>query len=236
MLKVIVPSRGRPESALRLIYAVADTRRLASTSLVFAIDQDDPDLNLYKEIISTTRPGTASLETVRGGWMVAALNEAALTVVSDPQVTVVGFFGDDHRPRTEGWDRTYTEALEDLGAGIVYGDDLLQHEFVPTQCAMSASIIRELGWMCHPSLKHMYVDTLWRDMGNVAKKLAYLPNVVIEHMHYLNGKAVMDEGYERVNDPGVYALDEKAFRLLHANGTISRAGDLIAFLARQAGK
>jgi hypothetical protein len=231
MLTVIVPSRGRPEAALQLINTVADTRQVHDTGVVLAVDHDDPMLDLYREVAGT-RPDIASVEVVRGGWMVAALNEAALRVASDPGVTAIGFLGDDHRPRTPGWDASYLSALTELGAGIVYGNDLLQYDFVPTQCAMSANIVRALGWMAHPNLRHMYVDTLWRDMGNAAGKLRYLRDVVVEHLHYINGKAVEDEHYQRVNSREVYDVDERAFRDLHATGEVLRAGRIIQNLSR----
>lgn len=235
MLTVIVPTRGRPESALQVVNAVVDTRQIHDTNVVLAVDDNDPMLDLYREV-ADTRSDAARVEVVTGGWMVAALNEAAIRVVSDSEVTAVGFLGDDHRPRTRGWDAAYLGALAELGAGVVYGDDLLQHEFVPTQCAMSASIIRALGWMAHPSLKHMYVDTLWRDMANVANRRRYLPDVVVEHLHYINGKATEDDGYRRVNAAEVFSADEQAFRALHASGQVRRAGAVIAQLARAAGR
>lgn len=230
MLTVIVPTRSRPEAALQVVNAVVDTRQIHDTNVVLAVDSDDPMLDLYREVAGT-RPDMTRVEVVRGGWMVAALNEAAMRVVADSEVTAVGFLGDDHRPRTRGWDAAYLSALHELGAGIVYGDDLLQHEFVPTQCAMSASIVRALGWMSPSELKHMYVDTFWKDVGNVARKLRYLPDVVVEHLHYLNGKATEDDGYRRVNAREVFDADERVFRALHASGVVRRTGDVIRRLA-----
>lgn len=232
MLTVIVPSRGRPDAALDLINAIVDTRQIASTNVVIAVDSDDPMLDLYREV-GMVRADVSRIEVVKGGWMVAALNEAAARVVEDPAVTAVGFLGDDHRPRTPGWDAAYLTALQQMGAGVVYGNDLLQYDFVPTQCAMTADIIRRLGWMAHPTLKHMYVDTLWRDMAEPAGKLRYLPDVVVEHLHYLNNKATMDAGYKRVNDPKVYQVDEEAFRQLHATGIVQLASEIIRQLATE---
>jgi len=234
MLTAIVPTRGRPDAALDLINAVVDTRQIHTTVVVLAVDIDDPMIDLYHEVAGI-RPDVSRVEVVQGGWMVAALNEAALRVVENPAVTAVGFLGDDHRPRTHGWDAAYLTALRQMGAGIVYGNDLLQFDFVPTQCAMSADIVRRLGWMCHPSLRHMYVDTLWRDMARPVGKLRYLPDIVVEHMHYLNGKAAMDIGYERVNDPKVYEVDEVAFRQLHATGVVRAVSEVIFQLASMGG-
>jgi hypothetical protein len=234
MLTVIVPSRERPHVVADLVGSFLDTITVSTTRLVIALDHSDPTSPQYLQNLVSLGDGAqaiTTIEMVTGGTMVNALNEMAARVVSSRLVEAVGFLGDDHRPRTYGWDACYLTALRQAGAGIVYGDDLLQHAFVPTQCAMSADIVRQLGWMAHPSLRHMYVDTLWRDMAQPVGKLIYLPDVTIEHMHYLNNKAKMDAGYERVNDPEVYRVDEEAFRRLHATGIVRSASETIRRLA-----
>lgn len=233
MLAVIVPTRGRPHVVEDLYKSVVDTVTVSTTRLYLVVDKDDPDLDGYSAEVRRVsgEDGLAGVGVVQGGTMVSALNEAALAVIQDRLVEAVGFLGDDHRPRTRGWDAAYLSALRGLGAGVVYGNDLLQYDFVPTQCAMSASIIRRLGWMAHPTLKHMYVDTLWRDMAKPVGKLRYLPDIIVEHMHYLNNKSPMDAGYERVNDPEVFRVDEAAFHTLHASGVVRQAAEIIRQLA-----
>lgn len=237
MLAVIIPTRERPHVVGDLLGSFGETVAISTTRLILAIDQDDPTMEDYREAVADAGPWAESItriEPVQGGTMVRALNECALRIVSSTMVEAVGFLGDDHRPRTHGWDAAYLTALRQMGAGIVYGDDLLQHAFVPTQCAMSASIIRRLGWMAHGDLRHMYVDTLWRDMAAPVGKLQYLPDVIVEHMHYWNNKAKMDAGYERVNAKEVYQADEEAFRRLHATGKVREASAIIATLANEA--
>lgn len=207
---VIVPSRGRPNNVTDLAESFADTTR-ENTKLWLAVDFDDPYLNEYQEAASTHDQVT--VVQVIGGSMSTALNEAATIATSDPQVEAIGFMGDDHRPRTPGWDTAYLAALRELDPGIVYGDDGLQHEALPTECAMSASIVRILGWMCPPVLKHLWIDNFWLDLGNGAQCLRYLPNVLVEHMHPYVGKAEMDEGYERVNSLEIIDHDRTAYEL-----------------------
>jgi hypothetical protein len=106
--------------------------------------------------------------------------------------------GDDHVPRTQGWDGLLLDALCDLndsGTGIAYGDDLHQGQRLPTAPVVSADIVEALGWMCEPSLAHMYVDNVWRDLGRGAGCLAYVPGVVVEHCHPDAGKASPDGTY-----------------------------------------
>src|SRR6266487_5010403 len=119
-LIVIVPTRGRVAAIPALADAFYKTCT-ASTELYLAIDRDDPDYGAYRELLTVTDDVDHIIEQ-DAGTMVTALNEAAATVRW--QTFAIGFMGDDHRPRTKGWDAAYLEALHAMGTGIVYGNDL----------------------------------------------------------------------------------------------------------------
>jgi len=236
-LAVIVPSRGRPDAAADLAETFAATCT-ADTVLVFAVDADDPDHSAYETVIKAAQDRgqtvgwlTCGDGTTRGT-MVIALNGAAQWLVKPQNANppfAVGFLGDDHRPRTVGWDAAYVAALRELGTGIVYGDDLLQGERLPTQCAMTADIIRTLGFMAPTGLRHMYVDNFWLDLGRAASCVRYLPDVVVEHMHPVAGKAEWTEGHQRVNDQAVYTADAAAYDAYRRNAftaDVARVGAL----------
>lgn len=210
-LVVIVPSRGRPDAAAALARQFAATCTDA-TELVFAVDADDPQLDGYRGLRSGLGPHQrARVHVVPDpSTMVHALNQAALAILEDAPFAV-GFLGDDHFPRSRGWDTAYLTALSELGTGIVYGNDLLQGSRLPTQCAMTADIVRTLGYMAPPVLRHMYVDNWWLDLGKTAQCLRYLPDVIVEHRHPLAGKAPWDDGYRRVNASDVFDADAVAY-------------------------
>lgn len=204
-LIVIVPSRGRPEAAKELAEAFKETCT-ADTQLMVAIDDNDPDRGLYELKLMGT---SAAMSIGNSRTMVESLNQTALLTVGDH--FALGFMGDDHRPRTIGWDSRYLEELHKLGTGIVYGNDLLQGHKLPTQCAMTSNIVKALGYMAPPSLTHMYVDNFWLSIGRAAGCIRYLPNVTVEHMHPLIGKSEWTEGHKRVNAQEMYDHDAAAF-------------------------
>lgn len=218
-LVVIVPSRGRPESVGPLIQAFRSTCT-AETLLLFSIDHDDP---AHVDYLAAAVSPASCIENMRPTNMVGALNRAAQWLVGPvPSLSLgdssairepfaIGFMGDDHCPRTVGWDQAYLDALRELGTGIVYGNDLLQGEALPTQCAMTSDIVRALGHMAPPGLTHLFVDDYWRDLGRSADCLRYLPDVVVEHMHPVAGKAEWSEGHRRVNAPAMYQADSDVY-------------------------
>ena len=206
-LVVIVPSRHRPGAAVEL--AEAFTATGASSRLVFAVDDDDPTRFEYAKALERY-PWTTVHYAPAPSTMVKTLNIA--TNLFAGEAFALGFMGDDHRPRTEGWDRLYVEALRDLGTGIVYGNDLLQGQNIPTQVAITADIVRALGYMSPPALTHLFVDNFWKDLGTLAGCLRYLPDVVVEHMHPIAGKAEWDAGHVRVNQQSMYQADARAYQ------------------------
>lgn len=206
-LTAIVPTRGRPQAAREMIAAFWATCE-ASTRLVFAVDADDPCLAEYQKLTEEGAEVEVFIARAPSN-MVETLNAAATAYASGS--FAVAFLGDDHRPRTIGWDRAYLTALHEMGTGIVYGDDLLQGESLPTQAAMTSDIILALGHMAPPGLTHLFVDNYWKDLGSGAECLRYLPGVIVEHMHPFAGKAALDEGYHRVNAPAMYRHDQAAY-------------------------
>lgn len=201
----IVPTRGRNDNAMRLFDAINATADF--TELIFAIDEDD--VATYSDLIHATA-GVNNVKVViaaRMG-MNGTLNHWATWMASD--YDFICFMGDDHLPRTAGWD---TKLAESIGsdAGIAYGNDLLQGENLPTAVVMSSVIIRALGFMSPPALKHLFLDNFWLAMGHALGNVNYLPDVIIEHLHYINGKADHDERYAAVNNPEMHNGDQAIF-------------------------
>jgi len=54
-------------------------------------------------------------------------------------------------------------------------------------------------------------------LGHALNALDFIPEAIIEHMHYLNGKAAQDEGYTDVNSSEVYTHDKIVFDEYFAN-------------------
>lgn len=230
-LVVIIPTRGRPGTVPEIMDSFRETCQ-GNTHLIFAVDESDPDVDAYSDAVRDAlyskgqEDGWRTWEP-RPGWrasgvcvtpavnMVDALNKVAAYLLN-PEVNssrtlkAIGFMGDDHRPRTPGWDTAYLEALE-LKPGLVYGDDLYQGRKIPTQVAISKSVVLALGHMAPDVLTHLYVDDYWKALGTAAGCLTYLPDVVVEHLHPAAGKAAWDEGYRRVNDSEMYERDGAAY-------------------------
>jgi hypothetical protein len=204
---ILCPSRGRPGNAARLAAAIRDTAT-GPVELVFLIDDDDPCLGEYRAALPAGRGTHIEVEERRqiGHTLNWAVRWRAHTVMH------VGFLGDDHVPRTEGWDEALTGAVDQMGGGFAYGDDLIMGAGLPTAIVMSSDIPRTLGCMVPGGLGHLFFDNAWKDLGEQTGHLAYRPDVVIEHMHPLAGKAPRDLVYDEGNSAERWAADEEAYK------------------------
>lgn len=211
-LLMIVPSRGRPRN-IQCLADAFDATSADRADLLICIDDDDPEHDAYLALDIDDDIGIDSGPRLRLG---GTLNKAASTDAGD--YFAVGFCGDDHIFRSRAWDERFLDALHDLGSGIVYGNDLIQGPALPTAVAMTSDIVTTLGWMAPPGLVHLFLDDAWRDLGNAMGRLRYLPDVVIEHLHPIAGKAPTDAGYEEVNAPALYAADGAVYQNWREHG------------------
>jgi hypothetical protein len=205
---VLVPSRNRPASVARLLQAWADTG--ATAALVVLVDDDDPDLPGYTALdIPTLHIGARRrIGPLLNDWapLYAATHD------------VVGFMGDDHVPRTPGWDQTILD--NSTPWSVVYGDDLFQGQRIPTAVFMGSALIRELGYFNPPGCDHLFLDNAWKSYGTTLDTLTYLPDVVIEHVHYMANKATEDGLYREVNAPAMYDHDRAAYAAWQSGAAI----------------
>lgn len=219
-LAVIVPTRGRPQNAARLAQAFRDTDALDALP-VFVADSDDPELPAYRGLLDAGALPRLMITPQGMKGMCLALNYAARRYAE--LYEAVGFMGDDHLPRTTGWDSAVMDALDSLEPRIVYGNDLLQGPNLPTAVFMQSRMIKSLGFMAPREMQHLYLDNFWKALGEHLNGLTYLPDVIIEHLHPVNGKAEWDERYRAVNAAEVDHADRVAWEEYVADGRFETA-------------
>ena len=175
-MAILVPTRGRPGNAARLVDACAKTCR-ADTVIVFGRDEDDtsqyPDARHYgAEALIRPRMGLAP-------WT----NELALWALDrHPNLAALCSLGDDHVPKTDGWDEALIEALHQIDGGWAYPDDARRDD-IAEAVAVTSSIVKGLGWMALPDLHHWCIDNAWTKLAAAVGRLEYLHHVKVPHYH-----------------------------------------------------
>ena len=203
---ILVPTRGRPMNATQLLSAHEELS--AASDLLFIIDANDPEHDQYHFEVGQERCMTIDNNS-RG--MAYPINKAANAIAKQDKYDFFAFLGDDHRPRTAEWDLQLMAAMQ-RRPSMAYGNDLLQGKRLPTMITMTSDIVKALGGMVPPNMKHLYLDNFWKKLGEDLGSLTYLDDVIVEHMHPVAGKAEWDEGYKEVNAQEVYSFDALAYQ------------------------
>jgi hypothetical protein len=176
-LLVITPSRGRPWHLQRLANALRDTCAL-DTDLAVAVDDDDPRLADYKDL------GLPDLRIGPRGTLTGLTNQIALVRAADYRF--LASLGDDHVPRTPGWDRELCGEIDRMGGtGFAWGDG--SRWVIPEAIVMSSNITdpeKGLGWMANPRCGHYKIDDTWLMLACSTGLGRYRHDVLVEHMQF----------------------------------------------------
>jgi glycosyltransferase involved in cell wall biosynthesis len=184
-LLVVLPTRNRPENVNRFVRSFQQTADMAH--LVLVVDSDDDSYDRLE------LPGVSRI-TLPHGPVSAKVNFGAGWAL-DGGYRAVAFFGDDSLFHTPHWDTRIMEALDAMGgSGMVYVNDL-GRSAVPCNMTISSDIVRALGYFDEPTMNHYFVDDVWKDLGLSTRCLAYLEDVVVEHLHWVWNKSPRDEVY-----------------------------------------
>lgn len=198
-----MPTRGRAERAIEARDSHEATKRLDTTELIAVLDAEDGGFELYAPLMS-------GRFYVTHGNMVERTNKAVAAVLS--KFDIVGWTADDQIFRTPGWDEAVVAAFDNPRVGMVMTNDLQYGSDRPVNIYLRSAIPKALGWFAYPKLEHLFVDVVWHDLGMLSGTMAYLEDVVVEHMHFTNAKAPNDPQYSAVHDGGVlHARDEATY-------------------------
>lgn len=182
---VMIGTRSRPQNAVRAFEALKKVS--VESDFLIIINEDQQDL--YPEIDGVIRE---VVPTPFGA------NEKGNYVVHkywDLYSTISGI-DDDCLVQTPGWDALITAPIKERGYGISYGNDGIQGSKLPTKVTISTNILKALGFFSPRILKHSYCDNFWKTLGECLNALDYFEDVNMEHLHWINGKATMDETYK----------------------------------------
>lgn len=172
----ILPTRGRPQILQRYF----DEGRPSERGIVL-VDADQRDE--YDDVKIPSHWDRMYVSPMQG--FVAKVNLGFKAFPDEPWYS---FEGDDCVGRPNGWDtKLATRASHGY---ITYGDDLFNHRV--THPYICGDFCRDLGWVAHPSFKHLYVDLIWEVIGKALGVLEYYPDVITEAHHFANGKLPVD--------------------------------------------
>jgi hypothetical protein len=171
---------------LRLIDAWHETG--ASTPVELCMDFDDPCLQQVEEM---RLPQGWHIEIGHRGPLSAIYNAA---YERNRDAPFFGFIADDVVPITNGWDIKLIDVAGSDGMAVPAGGETTGGcpHFV-----IGGDLVRSMGWLALPGLDRLFIDTVWGEISDKRDVLRRVPDVTLEHRHFSNGKAMMDDTYRK---------------------------------------
>ena len=213
-IAIIIPTRERNHKIKKIHtqwFNMLDPN--VSTDCIIVLDSDNEETyerlpGFIYYVVNPNPKGTKGA--------IYPLNEIANKIYKDYEY--LGFWGDDHYPQTQNWNSTMYEVLyKNAPYAMVYGDDLIQGVKLPTEIIMDSLFVEEFKFMAHPSLTHLYCDDIWKYTGQQIENLHYIPDVIIEHLHFSVGKSENDNMYQINNSSECYSLNNDIYNFIIQN-------------------
>ena len=206
-LLTICPTRNR----IQLFREMYDSFKTTSSSaMIVALDEDDPQFEEYKDFLTENhQPFFECMpDTVT--------NHFNMCYRCLPNYDFYHLTNDDVLYSTKDWDVKAMNLLTEKGGGIAYGNDMLQGQNLPTFPIISKAVVDAVGWIQEPGLERLCGDCVWNEIGRMAKCLHYMPDLLIEHRHWLNNK----RGNDMPDYTEVYLRDRMKFANWLANNSV----------------
>lgn len=181
----ILPTYNRPAKAQKTLDSVI-AANCTTPGLVYLDGSQNPKYDSLR----LPKDWTIYKSTINRG-VCGSLNDAFKQF---PNLKWYGFLSDDSIVRTFEWDQKLLAELDDFS--IVHSADGWRTEYrIHGAVIFGGELLRALGWWVPKGLIHSFCDDVWEAIAEKLKIRRYLPEVLVEHMHFWNGKTELDQSY-----------------------------------------
>jgi hypothetical protein len=195
-ISILLPTRGRPEQAGRLLQSVVEMSADPNcTEVILYVDEDDPASH-------GIQCEGLSINTIIGPRLSMGGLNTACYHRSTGDILVP--LNDDMVIRTSGWDRRIIEIHERFPGRIylAYPNDLHSGEMLCSTPILSRDTCEVLTHPFPEVYQGGFIDyhlmDIFKRLQVLGKdRIVYLGDVVIEHLHYQYGKSEFDATYEQ---------------------------------------
>ena len=190
LISILVPTRKRPLNVIRLVDSALQTASEPSKiEFLFYVDEDDSTFKFdFKE--------NTKVKVVAGPRTWISLTYNVLYTHSSGEILMYG--ADDIVFNTVGWDKSIRDTFDNMSDKIclVYANDgvdqsqsIARHGFIHRRWF-------NITGTAFPSMRNVPIDLWCTEIAKKINRLRYLEDVVIEHVHFRQGKkALVDQTY-----------------------------------------
>ncbi len=199
----LLPSLNRPHLVQRFIDSYKKTK--SNVPVWVLVDREDPR---KAEYLALEYPDKITLTLTETRTMGDKVNEVKPLWID---FDYVGILNDDHVLVTEEWDQKVLKQIN--GANVVATNDgpspdkpwNAPHRLCGA-ITFSGPVLRALGYMFPPGIKHLYSDEAWGFLFNHAKNAQFIMDVCVYHDHAYKDEKQRDDTYRAINGEGDFTV------------------------------
>ena len=197
-ISILAPTRNRPSGLKRMIRSAFETASDPSNiEMCLYIDDDD---TVSEDAISTLKDYNIKYKRGERGVLSDLPNRVLELATADI------FMGgsDDLIFRTKGWDSRVLETFEvfEDKIALVYPKSGNPYQLSSTILFLHRKWVDAVGYFLAPYFSCGGADGWWNEVSIYLNRRIFLPDVLIEHMHYTHGKSPMDNTYAEAVERG----------------------------------
>ncbi len=203
----LLPTLNRIEK-LKNCLAAMSRHKMSTPGLILV---DDNDYQLHKEAYDAL--------VLPDRWLV--VQTKAVTMGDkcreifprlENECSWVGLLNDDHEVACDDWDQKLLKRIN--GQTFTSANDRSYRTFITpvTATVWSMPLLKALGWPIYPpQLQHLFIDDVWREIGNRSGNWRICADSIVLHKHVLFGEGVMDETHQKVYNQKAWDMDKAIY-------------------------
>lgn len=204
---VLLPTLNRPKELKKFFKSYWETQSTVPGMIL--VHAGDPSLKEYQDV---TIPD--NWELIITGDMISMADKVHSVWDKIVDMDYVMILNDDHRPRTKLWDQKILSKI--TGTNIIATNDgpapdqpwTAPHRLAGAIC-YSGKVLKTIGWMWPPGLKHFFHDDIWARLGQRAGNVEIIMDVCVEHEHAYKDPSKVDETFELINGKNAHEAIKK---------------------------
>ena len=193
---ILIPSRERISFKMNVINSIlATVSDINNVNLYFGIDDDDPTRNVV-EAICNKYPFVHMIPVHNAGKFIG-INRIWNILAANCPDQIFQYLGDDYIYRTKNWDKAILEEFSDANCPpdrikCVFCDD---GQYAPNLCInqfIDRKYYEVLGYFVKEDFLIGWSDQWMYQTFKAFDRIKYRSDIMIEHVHFGNGKRQMD--------------------------------------------
>lgn len=217
-ISILCPTRERPDGVKRLIESVCSTSNHPERiEILFYVDEDDLSFPLLGEYPCKIRYFQGPRVWISNAQNFLYMNSSGCILMTA---------ADDMVFRSPGWDTQVIDFFDELPdkIALVFGNDLGTHAGnIATHGFFHKKWVDTLGTWVQPGRGSLW-DLWTTENAKVLGRLQYMPEIVIEHVHYRqsSSQVIFDNTYKSVRTSNSSFRPEITYKKLERERRIDR--------------